>query len=246
MSLPRWTRVSLHNPPNNALTPDFCSQVAGQLRRAADDPSVRAILLESSGKNFCVGADLKWTAHQGTGALSKLVRAMHQICELLLTVPKPVLCLVDGPAAGGGMSLALCADVRLAGEGARFRLAYPQVGVSLDGGSSFRLPQLIGMSQTQSLLYADRSLSGAEALQLGLVHELLPSALLQDRGRERLEQLAAGPTQAFGESKQLLNPPAWIRQRLQEEAEAIDRTSATSECQNSIRSFLQSKSAHER
>ncbi|MBS2036345.1 enoyl-CoA hydratase/isomerase family protein [bacterium] len=235
---PGWRRVSLHKPPYNALTPEFCLQLAGQLEAAAEDPSIGAILLDSAGKNFCVGADLKWAASQGAGSLSRLVRAMHQVCELLLTVPKPVVCVVNGAAAGGGMSIALCADFRLAGERASFRLAYPQVGVSLDGGSSFRLPQLIGMNQTQSLLCEDRILGATEALQLGLVNQLLTSELLPARTSQLLEQLAGGPTRAFGESKHLLNPPEWVRQRLQMEAEAIDRTAATPESLNAIERFL--------
>lgn len=241
---PQWIRVRLQNPPHNGLTPDLCNQLAQVLQLASANPEIRAILLDASGKSFCVGADLRWAAQQGPGAFSTLVRAMHQVCEIMLTAPKPVLCSVAGAAAGGGMSIALCADVRLASQRASFRLAYPQVAVSMDGGSSFRLPQLIGMGRTQGLLYDDRTLSAAEARDLGLVHEVLHPERLEERAWQRLELLSKGPTLAFGESKRLLNPPEWVRERLDKEAEAIDRLARTQDAAQATQSFLAKRPLH--
>ncbi|MBX3171352.1 MAG: enoyl-CoA hydratase/isomerase family protein [Candidatus Eremiobacteraeota bacterium] len=241
---PQWIRVRLQNPPHNGLTPDLCQQLAQVLQAASANPEIRAILLDASGKSFCVGADLRWAAQQGPSAFSTLVRAMHQVCEIMLTAPKPVLCSVAGAAAGGGMSIALCADVRLASQRASFRLAYPQVAVSMDGGSSFRLPQLIGMGRTQGLLYDDRTLSAAEARELGLVHEVLHPERLEERAWQRLEMLAKGPTLAFGESKRLLNPPEWVRERLDKEAEAIDRMARTQDAARAMQSFLAKRPLH--
>lgn len=241
---PQWIRVRLQNPPHNGLTPDLCQQLAQVLQAAADNPEIRAMLLDASGQSFCVGADLRWAAQQGPSAFSTLVRAMHQVCEIMLTAPKPVVCAVAGAAAGGGMSIALCADVRLAGQRASFRLAYPQVAVSMDGGSSFRLPQLIGMGRAQGLLYDDRSLSAAEARELGLVHEVLHPERLEERAWQRLEKLAKGPTLAFGESKRLLNPPEFVRERLEKEAEAMDRLAKTQDAAQAMQAFLAKRPPH--
>lgn len=241
---PQWIRVRLQNPPHNGLTPDLCQQLAQVLQAAADNPEIRAILLDASGQSFCVGADLRWAAQQGPSAFSTLVRAMHQVCEIMLTAPKPVVCAVAGAAAGGGMSIALCADVRLAGQRASFRLAYPQVAVPMDGGSSFRLPQLIGMGRAQGLLYDDRSLSAAEARELGLVHEVLHPERLEERAWQRLEKLAKGPTLAFGESKRLLNPPEFVRERLEKEAEAMDRLAKTQDAAQAMQAFLAKRPPH--
>ncbi len=241
---PQWIRVRLQNPPHNGLTPDLCQQLAQVLQAASANPEIRAILLDASGKSFCVGADLRWAAQQGPSAFSSLVRAMHQVCEIMLTAPKPVLCSVAGAAAGGGMSIAMCADVRLASQRASFRLAYPQVAVSMDGGSSFRLPQLIGMGRSQGLLYDDRTLSASEARELGLVHEVLHPERLEERAWQRLELLSKGPTLAFGESKRLLNPPEWVRERLDKEAEAIDRMAQTQDAARAMQSFLAKRPLH--
>lgn len=241
---PQWIRVRLQNPPHNGLTPELCQQLAQVLQAAADNPEIRAILLDSSGKSFCVGADLRWASEQGPSAFSLLVRAMHQVCDIMLTAPKPVICSVAGAAAGGGMSIALCADVRLASQRASFRLAYPQVAVSMDGGSSFRLPQLIGMGKTQGLLYDDRTLSAAEARELGLVHEVVHPERLEERAWQRLEHLSHGPTLAFGESKRLLNPPELVRERLERETEAIDRMAATQDAAGATQAFLAKRRPH--
>lgn len=234
---PRWIRVRLKNPPHNALTPELCQQLQQVLHAAADNPEIRAILLDSQGPTFCVGADLR----RPLPSLSVLVRAMNPVCEILLTCPKPVVCAVGGAAAGGGLALCLCADLRLASQKAAFRLAYPQVGLSLDGGCSFRLPQLIGMGRAQSLLFDDRTLTAAQARELGLIHEVIHPDRLEETAWKRLEMLSHGPTRAYGESKRLLNPPDWVRERLEREAEAIDRGVETQDARAAVQAFLEKR-----
>jgi 2-(1,2-epoxy-1,2-dihydrophenyl)acetyl-CoA isomerase len=235
---PQWIRVRMQNGPYNGLTPDFCHQLYHVLQAASDNPEIRAILLDAQGPCFCVGADLKWAGQQEPAAFSTLVRAMHQVCEVLLTAPKPVICAIGGAAAGGGMSIALCGDVRIASLRASFKLAYPQVGMSLDGGSSFRIPQLIGMGRTQGLLYDDRTLSASEARDLGLIHEAVHPDKLEERARQRLEHLVRGATLAYGESKRLLNPPERVREALDREAQAIDRMAHTQDARRAVAAFL--------
>jgi len=234
---PQWIRIRLQNPPHNGLTPELCGQLAQVFQAAADNPEIRAILLEASGKNFCVGADLAWARQQQGGALGLLVRAMNPVCQLILTAPKPVICAVGGVAAGGGMSLCLCADYRIVSHKAVFRLAYPLVGMCLDGGSSFRLPQLVGLSRTQGLLYQDRLVSAAEAREIGLVHEVVQPDRLEEAALTRLGLLAQGPTRAFGESKRLLNPPEWVRKRLEREAEGIERLAGSHDGLQALTAF---------
>jgi 2-(1,2-epoxy-1,2-dihydrophenyl)acetyl-CoA isomerase len=241
---PQWIRVRLQNPPHNGLTPELCHQLHQVLVAASDNPEIRAILLDSQGSSFCVGADLRWAAQQQIGSLSQLVRAMHLVCEVLLTAPKPVICAVGGVAAGGGMSMALCADVRIASQRASFRLAYPQVAISMDGGSTLRLPQLVGLGKTQGLLYDDRTLGASEARDLGLVHEVVHPDRLEEQAWKRLESLAQGPTLAFGESKRLLNPPERVREVLDRETEAIDRIVQTQDARNAMLAFLEKRAPH--
>lgn len=235
---PNWIRVRLQHPPYNALTPEVCRQLAGVLSAAAANPEIRAILLDAQGPTFCVGADLSWAEREGPAGLCQLVRSMHLVCEVLLTAPKPVVAAVGGTAAGGGLALALCADVRIASLRASFRLAYPSVGLSLDGGCSFRLPQLIGMARTQNLLFDDRTLSASAARDLGLVDEAVHPERFEERAWQRLEALANGPTLALGESKRLLNPPEWVRQQLEREAEAMERGAHTLDGQAGVQSFV--------
>ena len=220
---PNWIRVRMQRPPSNGLTPEFCRQLSQVLGAASANPVIRAIMLESGGGSFCLGADLKWASESGIAGLCGLVRAMQQVCEILYTCRKPVLTAIAGTASGGGVSLALAGDVRIASLKASFRLAYPTLGVSMDGGSSFRFPQLIGHSKTQEFLYGDRVFTATEARALGLIHEAVHPDKFEERVCQRLEQLASGPTAAWAESKALLNPPEWVRERLEREAEAVER-----------------------
>lgn len=238
---PNWLRVCLQNPPHNGLNTDLTDQLSQVLSAAGSNPEIRAILLEAAGNSFCVGADLKWASQQPINALSKLVRGLNRVCELVLTIPKPVIVAVNGPAAGGGLALALCGDVRLASDRASFKLAYPSIGISLDGGSSFRLSQLIGMTRAQELIYQDRGLSAAQAQQLGLVHEVRAADRLEEAACERLQGLAGAATVALGETKRLLNPPEQVRERLDKEAEAIDRIVKTQDTRNAMQAFLQKR-----
>jgi 2-(1,2-epoxy-1,2-dihydrophenyl)acetyl-CoA isomerase len=215
---PQWIRVRLQNPPHNGLTPELCHQLHQVLVAASDNPEIRAILLDSQGSSFCVGADLRWAAQQQIGSLSQLVRAMHLVCEVLLTAPKPVICAVGGVAAGGG--------------------------ISMDGGSTLRLPQLVGLGKTQGLLYDDRTLGASEARDLGLVHEVVHPDRLEEQAWKRLESLAQGPTLAFGESKRLLNPPERVREVLDRETEAIDRIVQTQDARNAMLAFLEKRAPH--
>lgn len=236
---PRWIRIRIQSPPHNALTPELCLQLSQVLQAAAGNPEIRAILLDAQGPNFCVGADLKWARSSGEGALGTLVRAMNPVCEIMMCAPKPVICAVNGVAAGGGMAIALAADVRIASLRSRFRLAYPQVALSLDGGLSLRLPQLVGLGKAQSLLFEDRPWSASEARDLGMVHEVVHPDRFEERALQTLEQLASGPTLAWGESKRLLNPVEKIREVLEREAEAITRLSQSQDARRAVEAFLE-------
>lgn len=231
----------MQRPPYNALTPEFCRELSQVLAAASSNPEIRAILLESSASAFCVGADLKWAQSTPQSALSELVRAMNQVCEILYTCRKPVLTAVGGSAAGGGLAIALAGDVRLASVKATFRIAYPQVALCLDGGSSFRLVQLAGMSKTQELVFDDRSFNATEARTLGLIQEAIHPDRFEEKVLQRLEALANGPTLAWAETKALLNPPDVVHERLEREAEAIERLTRTVDVHAAIEAFLEKR-----
>lgn len=228
-----WLRLRLNRPPHHALTWELCEELAEHLRRAAADSAVRAVVLDSTGPAFCAGADLKQAEADPAGFLSGLVERAHVVCELLLTMPKPLITAAPGFAAGGGLGLFLTGDVRLAHTEATFHLAYPRVGMCMDCGSSLRLPQLGGLALTQLMLFEGFAPTAERADFVTQACEDLETDLL-----EWAERLAKGPTEAWATSKALLCPPELVRAHLAREAAGILRLAQTADAREGIGAFL--------
>jgi len=227
-----WLRLRLNRPPHHALTWELCEELEARLREAGTNPEVRAIVLDSTGPAFCAGADLKLADEDPPGFLEGLVERAHRVCELLLTLPKPLITAAPGFAAGGGLSIFLTGDVRLAHIEATFHLAYPKVGMCMDCGSSLRLPQLGGLALTQLMLFEGFSPTAEQAEFVTQVCEDLETDL-----REWANRLAAGPTEAWARSKALLCPPHVVRETLAREAEGIRALARTADAREGISAF---------
>lgn len=200
-------RVVVDRPgAHNALT----REAAGDLRDAvldlAEDDAVRALVLSGTGEAFCTGADL--TALEGDASDGRRLRhvatRLHATVQGLVHAPKPVVAGVNGVAAGGGLGLALAADLAVAAESARFEFAYPRVGLSGDGGSTFLLPRLLGLRRAREFALLDEPVDAVEAVEAGLATEAVPDDEFDDRVAALAAELAAGPTLAYARTKRLL------------------------------------------
>ena len=176
-------RVTLHRPGRlNAMTEVMFRELASVFAEFAADDGVRAVVLAGAGAGFCAGYDLDAAGdfeRTGTAELYALqdlaVRALHAVYAL----PKPVVAAVHGPAAGGGFSLALAADIRLAGESARFQAVFVRIGLSgADLGTSWLLPRLVGTGLAAELLYTGRPVHAEEAARIGLANRVVPDSSL--------------------------------------------------------------------
>jgi len=172
---PGVARVTLNRPERlNAMTSLMFSELIAAFEQLRDDDSVRAVVLTGAGTGFCAGYDLddaeKFTSTDTPGlyALQDLaVRALQAVYSL----PKPVIAAVRGPAAGGGFSLSLAADMRLAGTSARFQAVFVRIGLSgADLGTSWLLPRIVGTGHAAELLYSGRPVYAEEAARIGLVN----------------------------------------------------------------------------
>ena len=179
------------------------------LETLGEDPRVRAVVLTGTGRTFCAGQDLhahaQALAADPTGAWDTLREHYNPIVTALATMPKPVIAAVNGTAAGAGASFAFACDLRLVADTAAFQLAFGGIGLSADSGLSWMLPRLVGYGRAMDLLLRPRPISAASALELGLAHEVVPVAELAARAAAVAAELAAGPTIAFGASKQALS-----------------------------------------
>jgi 2-(1,2-epoxy-1,2-dihydrophenyl)acetyl-CoA isomerase len=200
----RLDRPEAGNTIDLTLVEDFYEAVS----RAAGGPGVRAILLGGTGGSLSAGGDLAMFAGlpraELPGRLRQMIDLWHLALERLTRIDSPVVCAVQGAAAGGGLGLLYAADVVVAAEDSRFALGYAAIGLASDGGNTWFLPRLVGLRRAQQLMLLNRRLTAPEALDWGLVTEIVPAAEVEDRARALAGQLAAGPTQAFGRMKRLL------------------------------------------
>lgn len=237
--------LTLHRPEAmNALDTELKVALLDRLREVAGDPAVRAVVLTGSGRAFCVGQDLAEHAsnleHDRTAVWSTVPEHYAPIAALLVTMPKPVVAAVNGAAAGAGAAFALACDFRVAGEGAKLTMAFAGVGLSADSGSSWTLPRLVGVAKAKELLMLSPTLTAAEALDRGLVTEVVPDAEVGARAQELAARLAAGPTVAYGAIKQAVAHSAGtpLGAALALEGELMALSGTTEDHVGAVRSFL--------
>jgi 2-(1,2-epoxy-1,2-dihydrophenyl)acetyl-CoA isomerase len=207
---------------------------------------VRAVLLDAVGKMFCAGGDVKSFAALGDrlpAGMKELTTYLHAGISTFSRARQPVVIAVQGAAAGAGMSLAASGDLVLAGESAKFTMAYTGIGVSPDGSSSYFIPRLIGMRRTQELMITNRRLSAAEALEWGLVTQVLPDAELAEGAMGLARSLASGPTRAYGGVKRLLNESftSTLETQMELEARVFVENTETADGREGIQAFVEKR-----
>jgi 2-(1,2-epoxy-1,2-dihydrophenyl)acetyl-CoA isomerase len=202
--------ITINRPDRlNALDIPAMVELRSALQAATVAKEVRAVLLTGAGSAFCAGGDVGvMDEYREKGTLPDLFHRLtaeqeHMVREIL-GMPKPVVAALPGVAAGGGLSLALAADWRIASETAVLVPAFLQLGTVPDGGLSYFLPHFLGIGGAQEMLFSNARVPAARAREMGLVHEVVPAAELAARARARTEELARGPTQAYGWAKRLM------------------------------------------
>lgn len=193
----------------NALDVPSFRRVREELEGLGRDGAVRAVVLTGVGAAFCAGGDVAaMDEHRRAGTLPRLFHDLTGEQELsvraLMTMPKPVIAAMNGVAAGGGLSLALACDWRIASPAALLVPAFPALGAVPDGGLTYLLPHYLGIGLTQELLFTNARLPAERARELSLVHEIVPADRLIARARERAGELAEGPTFAYAWMKRLM------------------------------------------
>jgi len=229
--------VQLNRPDAlNAWNRRFGEGLLTALQHARRDESVRAVLIEGAGRAFSSGADLKdssggETTHDGRPDIYKtLTKRYHPIMVAIREMPKPVIASVRGPAVGIGCSLALCCDLIVAAQSAYFLLAFVNIGLVPDGGSSLFVPARVGMARATELMMLGERLPAEQALQWGLINRVVADEQLAEESAALAARLAAGPTRSYAGTKRQLNN--WLYSRMAEQLELeaqIQREMADSE-----------------
>jgi 2-(1,2-epoxy-1,2-dihydrophenyl)acetyl-CoA isomerase len=203
-------RITLNRPDSlNAWIEDFGRELKRVIEVDAADPSVRAVLITGAGRGFSSGADLKagFQPHPDDGLpdIRKELELYHPIVAGVRRLEKPVVAAVNGPAVGIGASLAFACDLVLAAESSFFGLAFVNIGLMPDGGSTLFVPAAVGKARAFQMALLGERVPATQALDWGLVNWVHPDDRLMDEANQLVERLAAGPTRSYASSKQALN-----------------------------------------
>src|SRR4051794_33155339 len=220
-------RILLNRPDAlNAWNEQFGMDLRDAVTTVAGDDAIRAVLITGAGRGFSSGADLKEQRGADDGGLPDLSARLKEIYHPIITdlreMPKPVVSAVNGPAVGIGCSLALAADLIVAAESAYFLLAFVNIGLVPDGGSTAFIPARVGYARAAEMAMLGERVPADKALDWGLVNRVVADDQLEAEAGALLEKLANGPTLSYAGAKQLLNRRLYadLAGQLDAEAEA--------------------------
>lgn len=236
--------LTLNRPAvGNALDMPLARELLEAAIRCDQDDAIRCVVLTGTGRLFCAGGDIDTFIGAGdsiSAFVSEAAGVLHMSVTRFMRMPKPLLVVVNGPAAGAGLSLASAGDIVIAAKSAHFSAGYVNIGLSPDVGTSWHLPRLIGVRRAQEMLITNRRVPAAEAETIGLITRAVDDAEL-DAERERYVRMLVGaPVGAIGLTRGLLvesfNSP--LEQQLEREARSVVTASKSDECREGILAFL--------
>jgi 2-(1,2-epoxy-1,2-dihydrophenyl)acetyl-CoA isomerase len=242
-------RITLNRPDSlNAWTHDFGRELKQVIERDAADPAVRAVLITGSGRGFSSGADLKSgfdpAPDDGMPDIRKELHELyHPIIAGVRRLEKPVVAAVNGPAVGIGASLAFACDLVLAAESAFFGLAFVNIGLMPDGGSTLFVPAAVGKARAFQMALLGERVDARRALEWGLVNHVHPDDRLMPEAEALAAKLAAGPTRSYAGSKQALNRMLYpdLDGQLDLEAELQHMLARTKDFKEGVLAFVEKR-----
>lgn len=238
--------ITLNRPERlNALVTAMSKELLATLKTCADDDSVRCVVFTGAGRAFSAGQDLVEFREVGKemSVGEHLRQGYHRIVLAMRDLEKPILGKINGIAAGAGLGLALATDMRIASDAAALASAFIGIGLAPDSGVSWYLQRLLGPARAFELLTTGRKVTAAEALQLGLVNQVVPAAELDATVAELAQRFALAPTRGIGLSKRVLNKAAssTLAETLEYEAQIQEIAIRTADHQEGVAAFLQKR-----
>jgi 2-(1,2-epoxy-1,2-dihydrophenyl)acetyl-CoA isomerase len=240
--------ITLNRPDVlNSFNMPMAAELQDALRVAAEDDAIRAVLLTGAGRAFCAGQDLAEAA-PGDGSpappIAEIVRRTYNpTVRAIRALEKPVVCAVNGVAAGAGANLALACDVVLAADTASFVQAFSKIGLIPDTGGTFFLPRLVGLARATALAFFGDKLPAADAQAMGMIYRVVEAARLLDEARVIAQRLATQPTRGFGLTKRAFNQSLAndLDAQLEVEAELQAEAASTADFAEGVRAFLEKR-----
>ena len=214
-----------------------------------EDDAIRCVVLTGAGRLFCAGGDIGGFSAVGDelpALLKELTANINAAVSILSRMAKPLLCVVNGPAAGAGLSFAILGDYVLAARSAHFTLAYGGIGLSPDGGATWLLPRLVGLRRAQELVVSNRRVGAEEAAEIGLVTRVVDDAALPAEADALAATLAATASRSIGRTRQLLlaSFETSLDTQMQLEARAIAEGARDPDGREGVAAFLERRKPH--
>ena len=234
------TRAEEHN----AIDPAFVADLrAAALAVAAAGDQVRVLLIRAEGPDFTVGGDLhhfQGHLHRLAAELESMVEPFHEALTVIAELPVPVVCAVNGAAAGGGLGILWCADIIVASENAKFITAFSKLGVSGDGGSSWYLPRMVGQVRALELMLESPLLDAKAALAYGLVTRVVPDDALSHEAEQTALRLAHGPVFSMGIQRRLVRQAMGrtLAAGFAAELDAMNQSGDTADAAEGMKAFI--------
>jgi 2-(1,2-epoxy-1,2-dihydrophenyl)acetyl-CoA isomerase len=241
-------RLTLNRPETlNAWTRQFGAELLSVVQHEAAEDSIRAVLITGSGRGFSSGADLRAGFDPADDGKPDIYKELHEIYHPVIAgvrrLPKPVVAAVNGPAVGIGCSLALACDLIMAAESAYFGLAFVNIGLMPDGGSTAFVPPAVGRARAFQMALLGERIPAPQALEWGLVNWVHPDERLMDEAWALARRLAAGPTRSYASSKQALNNFIYrdLDGQLELEAELQHALGRTNDFMEGVAAFVEKR-----
>jgi 2-(1,2-epoxy-1,2-dihydrophenyl)acetyl-CoA isomerase len=239
--------ITLNRPEKlNAITLEIATELNNAVKDAANDDSVRCVVITGKGRAFSSGGDVNEMGEHLPRAgdlFYKLTEQIHSCFATILTMRKPVLNSLNGIVAGGALGIALAGDYRIAAESTAMLSAHFKRGFVPAGGATYLLPRLIGLGRTQALFFGGKTLNSSEMLEWGLVHEVVEDKYLNKRTLEMAKELASGPIEAIAETKRLLveSDTLSLEEELKRERERNRESGNSGDAVEGIKAFLEKR-----
>jgi 2-(1,2-epoxy-1,2-dihydrophenyl)acetyl-CoA isomerase len=239
--------ITLNRPEvYNALNDEITFELQDALKAVIKDDNARVVILTGAGKAFCSGQDLKSSQGEKRSFLDSLHKRYNPIIRAIRSLPKPVICRLNGVAAGAGCSLALACDMIIASEEATLIEVFINIGLVPDSGSSFFLPRLVGMAKAFELSSLGSKVKAREAQEMGLINYAVAHDQLDAVVKEYADKFAAAPTKSIGLIKKMLNrsATATLDEMLDYEAYCQEIAGNSEDYKEGVAAFLEKRKAN--
>jgi len=232
----------------NALDQGMWEGLVAAVRRVALDPAVRVTIITGTGRGFCVGADLKETAWRGETqdqSRRRIERNNQQLAREMIAAPMPIIAAINGYALGGGVEIALAADMRIACASARFGFPETTIGRFISGGASLLLPKIVGIAWAKRMIYTGTHIDAAQAQAIGLAEEVVEDTDLMARAMDLARTIAGNAPVSIALTKRILDRVSigYLETALAFETEGLLATYATDDNERGVAAFTKREAA---